>query len=245
MHHNFVSDMVEKFSGMISSTAASFQKQLEPFGQYKQTDESSHGAFLDAEDDDEDVDELDIFNLVHQKEQAEKEQLAQATHQDEHQARLSQLRMNLLTECKKQFERYIGFCESKINGNWAAIIHKFPSKTYLSEHNKWDNETITKFEKDCAKGNYCAVGKYFDVLGWWHHHQNDYPHMYPSALLWLSKPRTNAFQERVFSLGCWFGSNRLMRWQTAHTFQVRMLECITRQLCREITEAETTIGIAA
>ena len=66
---------------------------------------------------------------------------------------------NLLTECKKQFKPYIGFRESKINGNWAAIIRKFPSKTYLSERDKWDNETITKFEKDCAKGNYHAVGK--------------------------------------------------------------------------------------
>ena len=36
-----------------------------------------------------------------------------------------------------------------------------------------------------------------------------------------------------------------MCWQTAHTFQVRMLECITRQLRHDITEAKTTIGIAA
>ena len=224
MRHNFVSDMVEKFSGTISSIVVGIQKQLEPSGPQKQTHESLPDALLDAEDDDEDVDELDIFNLIHQKEQVETEQLAQATHQDEDQARLTQLRMNLHTECKKQFERYIGFCESKIDGNWAAIICKLPSKTYLSEHDKWDNETITKFEKDCAKGNYRAVGKYFDVLGWWHHHQNDYPRMYPSALLLLSKPTTNAFQECVFSLGSWFDSNRLMHQQTAHTFQVRTLE---------------------
>ena len=245
MHHNFVSNMVEKFSGTISSIAAGIQKQLEPSGRQKQTDESLPGTLLDADDNDEDVDEFDIFNLIHQKEQAEKEQLAQATHQDEDQARLTQLQMNLRTECKKQFERYIGFCQSKIDGNWVAIIRKFPSKTYLSERDKWDNETITKFKKDCAKGNYRAVGKYFDVLGWWHHHQTDYPRMYPSALLWLSKPTTNAFQERFFSLGSWFDSNRLMRRQTAHTFQVRTLESITRQLHRDITEAETTIGIAA
>ena len=186
--------MVEKFSGMISSIAVGFQKQLEPSVQKKQTDESSGTASLAAEDDNEDVDELDIFNLIHEKEQAEKEQLAQAMHQDEDQARLTQLRLNLLTECKKQFEHYIGFCASKINGNWAAIIRKFSSKTYLSECNKWDNDTITKFEKDCGKGNYHAVGKYFDVLGWWHHHQNDYPH----ALLWLSKPTTNDSRNLLF-----------------------------------------------
>ena len=69
--------------------------------------------------------------------------------------------------------------------------------------------------------------------------------MYPSALLWLSKPTTNAFQECVFSLGSWFDSNRWMCRQTTHTFQIRILECITRKLCRDITEVETTIGIAA
>ena len=143
--------MVEKFSGAISSIVAGFQKQLEPSCQKKQTDESSCTASLAAEDDNKDVDELDIFNLIHQKEHAEKEQLAQVTHQDKDQARLTQLRLNLLTECKKQFEHYIGFCESKINGNWAAIIRKFPSKTYLSKRDKWDNDTITKFEKDVRR----------------------------------------------------------------------------------------------
>ena len=101
MRHNFMSDMVEKFSGMISSIAVGIQKQLEPSGQQKQTDKSSPGALLDAEDDNEDVDELDIFNLIHEKGQAEKEQLVQVTHQDKDQARLTQLRMNLHTECKK------------------------------------------------------------------------------------------------------------------------------------------------
>ena len=158
----------------------------------------------------------------------EKEQLAQVTYQDKDQATLTQLHHNLCTECKKQFEHYIGFCESKINGNWAAIIRKLPSRTYLSERDKWDNDTMTKFEKDCAKGNYRAVGKYFNVLGWWHHHEKDNPHMYPSALLWLSKPTTNAFQEHVFSLGSWFDSNRLMHQQTTHTFQVRMLLPLVR-----------------
>ena len=245
MHDNFVSDMVEKFSGMINSIAAGFQKQLKQSGQEKQTDKNSGRAALAAKDDDEDANELDIFNLIHQKEHAEKEQLARAMYQDKDQARLTQLCHNLCTECKKQFEHYIWFCESKINGNWVAIICKFPSKTYLSKHNKWDNDTMTKFKKDCAKGNYCAVSKYFNVFGWWHHHQKDYPHMYPSALLWQSKPTTNAFQEFVFSLGSWFDSNRLMYQQTAHAFQARMLECITQQLRRDITDAKAMIAVAA
>ena len=109
--------MVEKFSGTINSIAVGFQKQLKQSGQEKQTDENSGAAVLAAKDDDEDADELDIFNLIHQKEQAEKEQLVQVTYQDKDQAKLTQLCHNLRTKCKKQFDHYIGFCESKINGN--------------------------------------------------------------------------------------------------------------------------------
>ena len=69
--------------------------------------------------------------------------------------------------------------------------------------------------------------------------------MYPSALIWLLRPTTNAFQEHVFSVGSWFDSNRLMHQQTAHTFQVRTLEYITRQLRQDITVAKTMIAIAA
>ena len=104
MHDNFVSNMVEKFSGMINSIVAGFQKQLEQSGQEKQTDENSGAAASAAEDDDEDADELDIFNLIHRKEEAEKEQLAQVMYQDKDQARLTQLHHNLRTKCKKQFE---------------------------------------------------------------------------------------------------------------------------------------------
>ena len=77
--------MVEKFSGMINSIVAGFQKQLEQSGQEKQTDENSGAAASAAEDDDEDANELDIFSLIHRKEQAEKEQLAQVMYQDKDQ----------------------------------------------------------------------------------------------------------------------------------------------------------------
>ena len=36
-----------------------------------------------------------------------------------------------------------------------------------------------------------------------------------------------------------------MRRQSAHTFQIRTIECITQQLCRDITDAKTMIAIAA
>ena len=71
MRDNFMSSMVEKFSGMVNSIVVGFQKQLKQLGQEKQTDENSSPAASAAKDDDKDTDELDIFNLIHQKEQVE------------------------------------------------------------------------------------------------------------------------------------------------------------------------------
>ena len=89
--------------------------------------------------------------------------------------------------------------------------------------------------------SYIAVGKYFNVMGWWQAFANKYIYVYPSALTWLSQPATNAFQEQVFSLGSWSDSNRLMRCQGAMTFEMRTLECITCNLRHSITTAEKKI----
>ena len=51
----------------------------------------------------------------------------------------------------------------------------------------------------------------------------------------------NTFQERVFSLGSWFDSNRLIRCQGAKTFEMRMLECITHDVRHRVMEAEKKI----
>ena len=72
MCDNFMSNMVDKFSGTINSIAVGFQKQLKQSGQENQTDKNPGTAVSAAEDDDEDADELDIFNLIHQKEQVKR-----------------------------------------------------------------------------------------------------------------------------------------------------------------------------
>ena len=51
--------MVEKFSGMINSIAAGFQKQLEQWGQEKQTDENSGAAVSATKDDDDDANDVE------------------------------------------------------------------------------------------------------------------------------------------------------------------------------------------
>ena len=57
MRDNFMSNMVEKFSGIINSIAVGSQKQLKQLGQEKQTDKNSGAAASAAEDDDEDANE--------------------------------------------------------------------------------------------------------------------------------------------------------------------------------------------
>ena len=51
----------------------------------------------------------------------------------------------------------------------------------------------------------------------------------------------NAFQARVFFLSIWFDSNCLVHWHTVETIEMRAVECITRQLYQDITNAENQI----
>ena len=111
----------------------------------------------------------------------------------------------------------------------------------MKESSSWKQLEVENFRKICMERNYIAVGKYFNVMGWWQAFADKYIYVYPSALMWLSRPATNAFQERVFSLGSWFDSNRLMRCQGAKTFEMRTLECITRDLRHSIMTAEKKI----
>ena len=71
--------------------------------------------------------------------------------------------------------------------------------------------------------------------------KNQYPGLiqcYETAMLWLSKPSTNAFAERVFSMASWFASNRRMNRQGSKVFEMRTLDCINRKVLESIWVAE-------
>jgi hypothetical protein len=79
---------------------------------------------------------------------------------------------------------------------------------------------------------------YFDVMGWWEDNKVKFPKIFPTAIVALTKPPTNAFVERGFSLTSWFDSNRLMRRQLAKNFEMRTMDCQTRALRDRIMAAE-------
>ena len=42
--------------------------------------------------------------------------------------------------------------------------------------------------------------KNFDFLSWWKEFELMFPYVFPSAIIWISKPATNAFHERGFPM---------------------------------------------
>jgi len=62
----------------------------------------------------------------------------------------------------------------------------------------------------------------FDVLAWWKGSKEVYPKLYVTAMLVLSKPITNAFQERCFSAVTW-RDTLMNQSMTEATFEMVMI----------------------
>ena len=145
---------------------------------------------------------------------------------------------NLYTECEKEFNSYKDFCNRMIAKNWEKLIREYPTPLFSEEEPKWTPAEKKKFVKACNSTEFNRVSKYFDVLKWWSVNKGNFSKVFPSAIIWLSKPSTNAFQERIFSSSSWFDSNRLMRRQSKKHFEVRTMELVTRKVREEIKKNE-------
>ena len=139
---------------------------------------------------------------------------------------------------KEEYRDYKRFCERKVRLQWTDLINQYPTSAYLEDLTDWKDPKKKWFAVRCKKQDFTAVGKYFDVMAWWDANKTNYPRLFPTAIVWLSKPATNAFQERVFSCSSWLDSNRLMRKESPHNFQIRSLTCVSRPVRAKITEAE-------
>ena len=238
MHHRFISDMVNKFAGKPHELGAAFARQAE----LANTDlnENDNNAGDNNKEDQEEYGD-DIFRAMAIQEAKKQQQLGNITGEFNTAGQDSAARKELRKKCKDTFDDYVWHCENIVDIDWASTIQQFPSELFVKESSSWKHSEVENFRKICTERNYIAVGKYFDVMGWWQAFADKYIYVYPSALTWLSRPATNAFQERVFSLGSWFDSNQLMRCQGAKTFEMRTLECITRDLRCQITTSEKKI----
>ena len=239
MHHRFISDMVIKFAGKPHELGAAFARQAELANTTDPTENNNNPTDNDNNDLEEYGD--DIFRAMAIQEAKKQQQLGNITGEFHTTGQDSAARKELRKNCKDTFDDYVCYCENIVDIDWASTIQKFPSKLFVKELSSWRQSEVENFRKICTEHNCIAVGKYFDVMGWWQAFADKYIYVYPSALTWLSRPATNAFQERVNSLGSWFDLNRLMRCQGATTFEMRTLECITRDLRCSITTAEKKI----
>ena len=148
------------------------------------------------------------------------------------------LHKKLKKGCKDAFKQYARIYENHFH-SWVVVIEKFLTKSYLVDKANWNYLKKARFAKYCKKSNLqWLVGKYFDVLSWSMEYSKIFPFIFSCAIIWISPPATNAFQERVFLLLSWFDSNWLMHHQTVKTFEMRVLECICRQLRKYIVNTE-------
>ena len=138
-------------------------------------------------------------------------------------------------ECWVDFKK---MCELLIDHRWEIVIKKYCTVEFSEESQKWGQDEWDEFKDACANNYYLAVARYFDVMKWWRDHANEYPFLFPSALIWLTKPPTNAFQERVFSSSTWFHSNKLMSNTLEKHNEMRTIEYQTRSLRKKIIERE-------
>ena len=149
-----------------------------------------------------------------------------------------QTQQNFFRRCEEELAGYKRYCEREVHPNWEAVIKKFPTDKYKMESEKWTEREKRLFSFRCGQKDFPTVGKYFDCLQWWQLNKGTFHRMFPTAMLWLSKPSTNAFAERVFSMASWFASNRRMNRQGSKVFEMRTLDCINRKVLESIWVAE-------
>ena len=143
--------------------------------------------------------------------------------------------------CEDSLRDFRRACKRDIDTKWNEVIAKYPTEAYTNDYKKWKPADKSRFLLACQDRDFLAVGKYFDVMAWWDHNKDNFPHVFPSAVIWLTKPATNAFQERVFSLGSWFQQNKLQSKTTAKNFEMRAMEKLTRKIRLEIVQREIAI----
>lgn len=183
----------------------------------------------------------DIFKRFALKKKQEKTISSSTADQATSRATEKEQLAKMVAECKQAFKQYISWCETEMD-DWAGAITRFPSERYRRDSNKWNTDDRAVFVENCENKNYLEVGMYFDVLAWWQQNKTKFPKIFPSALIALTKPPTNAFVERGFSGASHFDSNRLMRRELPKNFEMRTMDAQTRELRDRLMTAEKALG---
>jgi hypothetical protein len=183
----------------------------------------------------------DIFKSFALKKKQEKVITSATAQGTTNQASEKEQLKKMLAECHDAYKKYISWCETEMD-DWHSVICRYPSQRYHEHSKKWDPEARARFVENCENKNYLEVGLYFDVLAWWQENKTKFPKVFPSAIIALTKPPTNAFVERGFSGASHFDSNRLMRRQIAKNFEMRTMDAQTRALRERLMKSEKVLG---
>ena len=147
----------------------------------------------------------------------------------------------LRKKCTACYDEFRTYCENNIDNHWAAITEDYGTEQYSIDREKWDDYEQAKFEYNCRNRNYLEVGRYFDLMAWWRDFSVQFRFLYPSAMIWLAKPATNAFQERVFSIGAWMHQNKLMGSLSKKANEMCTMDYINRDKLVEILNNENDV----
>ena len=236
----FLRDMIQKFSNKsysrIGSLMATQQQSGTPTTQSNTTQATNSlptanvpfkkfNAFRNFRESQE-LNERALLNITGKASAAEEE------------ARVAKVLRQTCEDSLRDFRRA---CKREIDGRWQEAITKYPTEAYTTESKKWKGPEKAQFIAACQDTDFLVVGKYFDVMGWWEKNKDNYQHVFPTAVIWLTKPATNAFQERVFSLGSWFQQNKLQTKTTAKNFEMRAMEKLTRKIRLDIIQREIAL----
>ena len=221
----FVDDMVAKFST---------PERLAMNGPAPMA-ETANEEVVDIEDDDSDDD--DVFNIFRNHGENEDSTCVENNNLNT----LDEQKKSFREQCNNEFMGFKDYCQRIIHSSWESLIREYPTVLFSEKSPKWTPQEKKKFRRACNDQDFNSVGKYFDVLQWWQANKSNFRMIFPSALVWLSKPSTNAFQERIFSFSSWFDSNRLMRNELKKHFEIRTMEMVTRKVRGEIEVNEMTL----
>ena len=243
----FLDDMMSKFSNAKASPLGALlekqrqQSQGEPTTPPKETTATpptNPGNTGSSRKKKERYEEEDVFESIRRTRELKEQALLQITGAASMGGTETEVLVALKNACTEAFDSFKRMCGVHIDKQWAKVIADYPTEKYSNEAPKWNEQEKTAFRKACLNSNYCQISKYFDIMAWWSDHKTEFPLMYVMAMIWLTKPSTNAFQERIFSLGTWFQQNKLMANMLKKHYEMRTMDFLTRSLKREIIARE-------
>ena len=185
---------------------------------------------------------IDVFERMRRSSDLKNQAMLHLTGKASNAAEEKEVLQALKKACNDSYDDFIRHWKYQIDNHWEEVIKAYPSKKFSDEYDDWSDVAKRAFSRHCHNRNYLQVGQYFDLMGWWRVHSSNWQYVFPSAVIWLAKPATNAFQERIFSMGSWMLQNKLMGSMSKKTSEMRTMEYINRQVLRTIEENEEEIA---